>query len=106
MSPPFASSEWPPYIGSRFSKARQRRALPRRPLARDVIHDEANQRLIGDGVVLRLGDAVEVRLREAEIVTGGLVFELISGGSKPDGKTQRPARQISRGKGRRGKARR
>ena len=80
--------------------------VPRRSLARDVIHDEANQRLISRDHVLRLGDAVEVRLREAEIVTGGLVFELISGGSKPDGKAQRPARRVSRSKGRRGKARR
>ena len=75
-------------------------------MARDVIHDEANQRLIGRDSVLRLGDAVEVCLREAEIVTGGLVFELISGGSKPDATTRRPARRPARGKGRRGKARR
>ena len=81
--------------------------VPRRSLAGEVIHDEENQRLIGRDNVLRLGDAVEVRLREAEIATGGLVFELISGGSKPDGKTQRPTRRPERGnKGRPRKGRR
>ncbi len=75
--------------------------VPRRSLPGDFVHDEKGQRLIGDDYELRLGDGVEVRLREAEVATGGLVFELIPGASRPPraGRGGGPAR--GRGKRRR-----
>ncbi len=54
--------------------------VPRRSIAMDVAHDEEGQRLITPDRVLTLGDAVEVRLSEADVTTGSLVFELLSGG--------------------------
>jgi ribonuclease R len=77
--------------------------VPRRSLADDFVHDEAGQRLIGENLVLRLGDAVEVRLREAEVATASLVFELLSGGSEvaKGRKGQRPVRRRPKRKGRR-----
>ncbi|MBA74932.1 MAG: ribonuclease R [Tistrella sp.] len=46
------------------------------------ILDPSEQALIGErsGMRFTLGDRVEVRLREADIVAGGLLFELIEGG--------------------------
>jgi ribonuclease R len=43
------------------------------------VHDEPRHRLVGrsSGRIYVLGDAVEVRLREADMVTGGLLLELI-----------------------------
>ncbi len=78
--------------------------VPRRSLADDLVHDETGQRLVGETQVLRLGDAVEVRLREAEIATASLVFELLSGGTEvaKGGAKRAPARgQRKRKKGRR-----
>ena len=52
------------------------------------IHEEARHRLVGrqSGRVYLLGDAVEVRLAEADMVTGGLIFELLEGAnSRPGG---------------------
>ena len=45
------------------------------------------------GWVIRLGDAVEVRLREANPTTGGLVFELLSGGTETTAKRKRGAKK-------------
>jgi ribonuclease R len=44
-------------------------------------HDEAGHRLIGasSGLTFRLGDGVEVRLLEANPLTGGVIFEILSG---------------------------
>ena len=54
--------------------------VPISTLPRDYYdHDERNHRLVGrsSGREFRLGEAVEVRLREANPATGGLVFELL-----------------------------
>jgi ribonuclease R len=82
--------------------------IPRSSLPGDLEHDEAGQRLIGNRLSLRLGDAVEVRLKEAEIATASLVFELVSGGSEVKGRAggtkRKPAkkpRTARRGRGRR-----
>ncbi len=56
--------------------------VPRSSLPDDYWrHDEREQTLIGrrTGLVFRLGQAVEVRLRDANPVTGGLVFDLLQG---------------------------
>ena len=54
--------------------------VPRRSLGRDAAVDEAGHEMTMAGRAIRLGDAVEVRLREANVATGGLVFELLEGG--------------------------
>ena len=43
------------------------------------IHEEARHRLVGreSGRTYVLGDAIEVRLAEADMVTGGLIFEIL-----------------------------
>jgi ribonuclease R len=45
------------------------------------VHDEAGHRLVGRefGLTFRLGDAIEARLVEANPLTGGIIFELMSG---------------------------
>ena len=65
--------------------------IPRRSLDRDATVDEAGFEMTAPGWVIRLGDAVEVRLREANPTTGGLVFELLSGGTET--KNKHPARK-------------
>jgi ribonuclease R len=58
--------------------------LPMSSLPSDFyLHEEHQHRLIGRrwGRIYRLGDTVTVRLREANVVTGGLILELIEGGS-------------------------
>lgn len=47
-------------------------------------HDEKRHRLVGRrwGRVYTLGDALEVRLAEANAVTGGLLFALVEGGGE------------------------
>ena len=42
-------------------------------------HDEPGQALVGrrTGTTWRLGDRVRVRLREADVATGGLIFEML-----------------------------
>ena len=56
--------------------------------------DDANRSLVGrsTGLTLALGDSVEVILREADPVTGGIMLDYVSGGSmsKPRGRPQRP----------------
>ena len=86
--------------------------VPRSRLADDFIHDEEGQRLVGPEIALRLGDAVKVRLVEAEVATGSLVFDLLDGGSPPGPrppKTRRgnkqgraPGHAPGHGRGRRG----
>ncbi len=46
-------------------------------------HDEGRHALIGrrHGQIFRLGDAVEIRLLKTDPLTGGLTFEIMSGGS-------------------------
>ncbi|MEA2781481.1 MAG: ribonuclease [Rhodospirillaceae bacterium] len=59
-------------------------------------HDERNHALVGRrwGAVYRLGERVMVRLVQAEALTGGLLLELIEGGSEPaaPAKRARPGR--------------
>ena len=58
--------------------------VPMRSLGDDFYHwDEARHRIIGERThhVYRLGDAVEARIVEAVPATGGLLLELVSGGS-------------------------
>ncbi len=67
-------------------------------------HDEIEHRLIGrdSGLTYTLGETVQVALREANINTGGLVFEMIEGGSqlnrdkRPGGKPNRQGRRTHR----------
>jgi ribonuclease R len=57
--------------------------VPIRTLPADFyVHEEARHRLVGrsSGRVYLLGNAVEVRLSEADMVTGGLIFELLEEG--------------------------
>jgi len=59
--------------------------VPIRTLPSDYyIHDETRHRLIGrrSGRTFVLGDPVEVRLAEADTVTGGLLLELADGGAE------------------------
>jgi ribonuclease R len=69
------------------------------------VHDEKGHRLVGErsGVQWRLGAAIEVRLREANPVTGGLLFEVLSEPEPPGpGAEPRPRRQaFRRARGRR-----
>ncbi len=67
--------------------------VPRSSLPEDYWrHEEATQSLIGTrtGLTFRLGQAVEVRLKEANPVTGGLVFEVLQG--VPDKSVRRGGR--------------
>ncbi|HXQ12428.1 MAG TPA: ribonuclease R [Caulobacteraceae bacterium] len=56
------------------------------------IHDDRTHALVGErtGRRWRLGAAVEVRLREATPVTGGLLLEMLSEPEPPDPKAPRP----------------
>jgi ribonuclease R len=57
--------------------------VPIRTLPSDYyVHDEQRHRLVGrsSGRIYVLGDPVEVRLAEADMVTGGLLLELLEGG--------------------------
>jgi ribonuclease R len=59
-------------------------------------HDEARHALVGRrwGTIYRLGERVMVRLVQAEPLTGGLLLELIEGGSlEAPGKPAHPARK-------------
>jgi ribonuclease R len=63
------------------------------------VHDEAGHRLVGreTGHAYRLGDAVEVRLSEADPITRSLVLELMDAGPTGGGRRRRGARVGSRG---------
>lgn len=52
--------------------------------------DEKRRRLVGDktGQVWRIGDPLDVRLREATPVTGGLLFEVLGGRASRSGKNK------------------
>jgi len=60
-------------------------------------HDEVQHALVGEnsGLTFTLGEAVTVRLVEAEPVTGGMIFEIIEGGEvrKPGPGKRGPARR-------------
>ncbi|MCG8693204.1 MAG: ribonuclease R [Minwuiales bacterium] len=55
-------------------------------------HDESRHALVGDrhGTVYRLGDRVEVELKEAVPITGGLLLAMVDGGSRPARKRGKP----------------
>jgi ribonuclease R len=57
-----------------------------------LVHDEKRHALVGQrtGVRWRLGRRVEVRLREATPITGGLLLEMLSDPEPPDGRAPRP----------------
>ncbi len=76
--------------------------IPMRALPDDYYdHDDALHALVGRrfGKVYRLGDSLEVRLAEADTVTGGLRFDIISGGGdrndlkRPASRRGRPQRR-------------
>ena len=56
------------------------------------VHDDVGHALVGDrsGARWPLGMAVQVRLKEATPVTGGLVFEMLSDPAPPDHSAPRP----------------
>jgi ribonuclease R len=70
-------------------------------------HDEVRHRLVGKrfGKAFSLGDAVEVELREANPLTGGLVFRLMVEGASAAGRPPfgrgKPGKRMSRKKDRR-----
>jgi ribonuclease R len=69
--------------------------VPIRTLADDYyVHDETRHLLRGrnSGIEYRLGGEVEVRLREANPVTGGMVLELMDSGTPPSAKRSAKAR--------------
>jgi len=79
--------------------------VPMRRLPGDYyIHEAEHHRLVGrrSGRVYRLGDTVDVRLAEADPVTGGLLFDLIEGdeasGTRPAASATRLTARLSRGK--------
>jgi ribonuclease R len=67
-------------------------------------HDESKHALIGEryGEVFRLGDRLNVRLTEANGLTGGLKLELVDDGTRP-GKAKNPKSTKIRQKSNRGK---
>ena len=64
------------------------------------VHDEGSHALVGErtGVRWRLGRIVEVRLKEATPITGGLILEMLSEPEARDPKA-RPTRSPLRGRG-------
>ncbi|MDO8902933.1 MAG: RNB domain-containing ribonuclease, partial [Phenylobacterium sp.] len=66
------------------------------------VHDEKMHALIGErsGARWPLGMSVEVRLREATPITGGLLFEMLSEPAAPDPTAPRPRLGIRRKAGR------
>jgi ribonuclease R len=64
------------------------------------VHDEKNHRLVGrsTGRTFHLGDAVEVRLAEANPITGGLILEMMEGGRAPTRRPRRPGDTTTKGK--------
>jgi ribonuclease R len=74
------------------------------------VHDERTHTLVGErtGARWRLGAKVEVRLREATPITGGLLFEMVSEPEAPDpsARSRTPARPFRRGGDRRPRGRR
>ncbi len=76
--------------------------VPIRTLPDDYyVHDEAKHTLTGrhNGMHFRLGDTIDVALREATPITGGLLFELIS---RSEGTTDKSSSRKSKGSTHRG----
>lgn len=74
--------------------------VPMRSLPEDYyVHDERAHRLVGraSGLTFRLGDRVDVRLAEANPLTGGIVFEIVAGLPAAGGRRRvgRPPRNAS-----------
>ncbi len=67
-------------------------------------HDEVHHALVGQetGMVYRLGERVKVELAEADTVTGGMVFHLLSGGATADELDIRPRGRARTGRGKAG----
>jgi len=63
------------------------------------VHDEASQSLIGKRTrkTFQLAQAVEVRLAEARPVTGGLLFNVLTGGDAPPKRFTAPKREARSG---------
>ena len=75
--------------------------VPMRSLGSSAFrHDEAAHALVGraGNRSLRLGDPVEVKLREAVPISGGLVFELVSDGARDHVGKARHAPRSSKGR--------
>ena len=82
--------------------------IPIRTLPHDYYdHEETEHRLIGrdSGLTYTLGETVQIELREANVDTGGLVFEMIEGGAqlqrdkRPSSKhRQKRRRKVHRGR--------
>jgi ribonuclease R len=70
--------------------------VPIRSLPEDFyVHDETRHELVGrgGGLVYRLGDAVDVRLNEADPITGSLVFQLVPGKEQQRSERKSPRRK-------------
>lgn len=83
--------------------------VPIRTLPNDYYdHDDVRHQLVGRsrGLTLTMGDRVEVRLAEADQVTGGLLFELMEGGTQGEPMAGRSARQRMGSRSGPGKSRR
>ncbi len=65
------------------------------------VHDEAGHRLVGraGGLVYRLGDAVAVRLVEADPITGGIILHVVEAASSPRRRPTRPRHPQARAGG-------
>lgn len=75
--------------------------VPMRSLPDDYyVHDEKNHRLVGrsTGRTFHLGDGVEVRLAEANPITGGLILEMMEGGRASTRRPRRPGGAATKGK--------
>ena len=84
--------------------------VPMRTLPHDYyVHDDVRHCLVGEntGLTFRFGDRLTVRLEEANLVTGGLVFSVVGGGifesqrtpRKQAGRKGRPApKRVIRGR--------
>ncbi|MCP5364262.1 MAG: ribonuclease R [Hyphomicrobiales bacterium] len=73
--------------------------VPMRSLPDDYyIHDEHAHQLVGrsHGLTFRLGDQVEVRLVEANALTGGVILELLGCKSAPNGRRRTSSRPAPR----------
>jgi ribonuclease R len=78
--------------------------VPMSALGRErFMHEEASHSLVGErtGARWRLGAKIDVRLREANPVTGGLVFEILSDPEAGDSGRRPPVRRQFRGRPRR-----
>ncbi len=78
--------------------------VPMRTLPNDYyLHDDVRHCLVGEntGLTFRFGDRLTVRLEEANLVTGGLVFTVVDGGvfesqRKPRKQAKRAARSATK----------